>query len=135
MPLGIHTTSGQGAYANPLLGPVNHVDHVKVDVSGLTTNEVDSDGYLKPGVPFTQAGILVASGKAYGITFEAVKVMTPAQAATNDTIAAVTLDPLVAVETHGLVNRDIGEDNLGRAYSAAEIAGMAAGDNLMLTST
>jgi len=135
MPMDIVTTAGQAAYANPLLGAINHVDHVKVDVSGLTTAEVDTKGYLKPGVPLTQAGILVAAGSVYGMTFEAVKIVTPAQAGSTAALAAVTSDPLVAVCTHGLVNRDIGEDNLGRAYTAAEIAGMGAGNALKLTST
>lgn len=131
MPLRITNTAGGTSYANPLVGGVDHVDHVKLDVSGMTTAEVDADGYLKPGVPLTKAGILVASGFVYGITFEAVKI-----ADNNAGLASDTSDPLIAVAVVGLVNRDIVEDNLGRVLAAAEIAGFdAAGSKLALTST
>jgi hypothetical protein len=134
VPLEITNTAGNTAYANPLLGPINHVDHVKLDVSAMTTAEVDANGYLKPGVPLTQGGILVGVGAAvYGITFEPIKL--PGRT-NNANLGTDTSDPLIAVVTHGLVNRDIGEDNLGRAYNANEIAGFAAaGSTLKLTST
>jgi hypothetical protein len=138
MPIGITTTTGGTAYASPFVGPVNHVLHVKVDISGLTTDEVDANGFLKPGVPLNNASpaVLVASGFVYGVTVEAVKLPLATIPPTNTTLGTETADCLVAIATHGIVNRDIAEDNLGRAYAAAEIAGFAAaGSKLSLTST
>ncbi len=109
-------------------------DHVKIDVSGLTVDEVDAAGYLKPGVPFSKTGVLVTAGFVYGVTIEPIKITTPNP--TNATLAAITADPFVACGVMGLVNRDIVEDNLGRALTAAEIAGFdAAGSKLHLTRT
>lgn len=125
---------GGETYANPFVGPIDHPDHVKLDVSGLTTAEVDEYGYLKPGVPLTAAGILVAAGFVWGVTIEAVKIV--AANPTNVSLAADTSDPLVAVARKGMINRDIAEDNLGRAYTAAELAGfVAAGSQFSLTTT
>jgi hypothetical protein len=132
MPITIESlASEQNSYGNPWVGAIEHRDVVKVDISGLTTDEVDVLGYLKPGVPFTKAGILVTTGNVYGVSIEAIKI-----AADNDsaTLAAAT-DCFVALGTHGLINRDIAEDNLGRAYTAAEIAGMADGGAIKLTRT
>lgn len=121
-------------YANPFVGPINHPDHVKLDVSTLTTAEVDAYGYLKPGVPLTAAGALVTAGFVHGVTIEAVRIVSANP--TNGTLAADTSDPLIAVARNGLINRDIAEDNLGRAYTAAELAGfVAAGSNFSLTTT
>lgn len=132
MPLAITTTAGGTNYASPFVGPVDHVVHIKIDISGLTTDEVDADGYLKPGVPFLSTGLLVTAGAVYGVTIEAAKVAADNASAT---LAAAT-DVLIACATHGIVNRDIAEDNLGRAYAAAEIAGFAAaGSTLKLTTT
>jgi hypothetical protein len=123
--------SEQGSYGNPFVGAIEHRDVVKVDISGLTTDEVDSLGYLKPGVPFTKAGILVTTGNVYGVSIEAIKIAADNASAT---LAAAT-DCFVALGTHGLINRDIVEDNLGRVLTAAEIAGMADGGALKLTRT
>jgi hypothetical protein len=133
MPLSITTTAGGTNYASPFVGPVNHTLHVKVDISGLTNAEIDSSGYLKPGVPLTSAGVLVTTGVAvYGVTVEAVKILADNA---SGTIAAGT-DCFVAIATHGIVNRDIAEDNLARAYTSDEIAGFAlAGSTLKLTTT
>ncbi len=133
MPLRISTTDGGASHGNPFVGPIDHTAHVKVDVSALTTYEIDANGYLKPGVPLTQAGILVASGYVFGVTVEAVKV---ANSNSSADIAAVTVDPFVAVATAGQVSQDIAEDTLGRAYTAAELAGFdLAGSKLVLIRT
>lgn len=58
-PLGVSTETGGPAYENPLLAPVEEVSTVRVDVSRLSSDEVDSDGLLKPGVPFAQSGLLI----------------------------------------------------------------------------
>lgn len=60
MPMKITAVAAAGeAYASPFIGPVNHTATVRVDVSALTTYEVDTYGYLKPGVFLTRAGLLV----------------------------------------------------------------------------
>lgn len=136
MPLAIENIAGGQAYVNPFIGGVDHPAQIKVDVSGLTTDEVDAFGYLKPGVPLTKAGILVGAAPAfvYGVTFEAQKIV-PANP-TNVTLAAVTADPIITVNTIGHLNRDAAEDNLGRAYTADEIAGFdAAGSKIALSAT
>lgn len=136
MPMEITTVAAGNNYGNPFIGPIDHTDQITVDVSGLTTDEVDAYGYLKPGVPLARTGILVGASPAYvyGVVIEAVKIV-PINP-TNGTLAAVTVDPIVAVAVVGVVNRDIAEDNLGRAYSANEIAGFdAAGSKIVLTNT
>lgn len=135
MPMSITTTAGGIGYGNPFIGGVNHPAQIKVDVSGLTTDEVDQFGYLKPGVPLTKTGVLVGSGAfVYGVTIEAQKIVPDNP--TNTTLAAVTADPIIAVNTVGHVNRDVIEDNLGRALTADEIAGFdAAGSKIALSAT
>jgi hypothetical protein len=122
--------AGGTSYANPFIGPVQHPANVLIDVSTLSANEVDAKGYLKPGVPVNKTGDLVTAGFVFGVTIEATKI------AEDNTDLANTPDTFVAVETSGLVNRDIVEDILGRALTAAEIAGFdAAGSKLALTTT
>lgn len=136
MPLGIETTAGGRAYANPFIGGVDHPAQIKVDVSGLSTDEVDEFGYLKPGVPLAKTGILVGASPAfvYGVTFEAQKIVP--NNPTNDSLAAVTSDPIITVNTVGHANRDVIEDNLGRALTADEIAGFdRAGSKIALSAT
>lgn len=133
MAIRITTVAGGTNYANPLVGPAQQTAHVKLDVSGMTTAEVDTDGYLKPGVLLTKLGILVGAGPAFpfGVVMEPIKI-----ADNNTGLASDTTDPLVAVCTHGIVNRDLAEDNMGRAYNANEIASFdLAGSHLTLTTT
>lgn len=139
MPIAVKKTAGGTNYASPMIGPVDHTRHIKVDLSGLTIDEVDADGYLKPGVMLKEAGglgVLIAGAAGVPlIVVEATKlnVVTPV---TNGTLAAETLDHLIAVATHGLVNRDIAEDNMGRAYTANELTSfVTAGSHLAVTST
>lgn len=126
MPLGTTKTAGDQAYGNAFLSPIEAVDHVKLDVSTLTTAEVDANGYLKPNTPLKQDGTIVsgASQTVYGLTVEAVKLPGRTD---NANLASDTSDPLVAVTTHALINRDIAEDNLGRALSANELSALTAG--------
>ena len=133
MPLKIASTAGGLAHAPVFVGGPSHTDVVKVDISDLSTYEVDLDGYLKPGVPFAKDGNLVGNGvPVYGVTIEPIKITTT----NTDAILDAETDCFVAVGTHGVVNRDIIEDNLGRALTADEIAGFAlAGSNLHLTRT
>lgn len=132
MPIGIAKTAGGLGHACPFVGEIASTDVVKVDISALTTFEVDSDGYLKPGVPFLKTGLLVTAGGVYGVTIEAIKIAT----ANDSSTLGAAVDCFVALGTIGTVNRDISEDNLGRAYTAAEIAGFdLAGSKLHLTRT
>lgn len=136
MPLSIKNTAGGASHGNPFVGPIDHTAHVKVDISGLTVDEVDVNGYLKPGVPLTQAGILVASGFVFGVTVEAAKLPLVTVPPTNTTLGTETGDCFVAVGTIGQVSQDIAEDTLGRAYTTAEKAGFdAAGSKLTLIRT
>lgn len=227
MPLEIVSVVGGTNYASPFVGSVDHTVHVKVDISGLTTDEVDADGYLKPGVPLTEEGLRIgvqaaagtavaaavagntgngtmgavtvsagakagvytltiiepaanagafivtdpdgivigngdvavafsagglaftladgatdfASGdqftitvtltaggaitsRIFGVTVEAAKLPITLPR-TNTTLGNETGDCFVALATHGIVNRDIAEDNLARAYTAPELAAFA----------
>jgi hypothetical protein len=139
MPLQITTTAAGTGYGNPMVGPVNHFVHKKIDLSGLTDEEVDADGYLKPGVLLKEsAGLLVIIGAAAGIPLvvtEPTKLAVTVPA--NDTtLAAETGDHLIAVATHGVINQDIAADNIGRVYTANELASIVlAGSNLSVTGT
>jgi hypothetical protein len=136
MPIYIKETEGGTGYGNPLVGPPGPFTHIKLDLSTLTTDEVDADGNLKPGCVFESNGTPVGSGQiCYGIVTEpiALPITLPR---TNTTLGNETADPLIAVCTSGLVNRDVAEDNLGRAYTADELAGFViAGSNFSLTTT
>jgi len=135
MPISVTKTAGGMAHAPVFVGEILNTDTVKVDVSTLTTAEVDTAGYLKPGVPFLKTGLLVTAGAVYGVTIESIKVAASNAAADIAAVLAAG-DPFVALGTIGTVNRDIAEDNLARAYTAAEIAGFdLAGSKLHLTRT
>jgi hypothetical protein len=134
MPLSTSVVSAGGqVYGYPFVGPINHTDVVRVDVSGLTSDEVDSDGYLKPGVPLTAAGLLLTPADVVkGVVMEPVKVADGNAA--GDLSGATDID--VALAVIGVVNRDIVEDNLGRALNADELAGFdLAGSHMTLTAT
>lgn len=126
-------SSGGSVYGHPFVGPVNHTDVVRVDVSAMSNDEVDADGYLKPGVPLASDGTLCGTADTVkGVVIEPVKVADGNEAA--DLTGATDID--VAVAIIGLVNRDIVEDNLGRALTADEIAAFAkAGSHVSLTAT
>ncbi|HEY6244559.1 MAG TPA: hypothetical protein VIX17_11455 [Pyrinomonadaceae bacterium] len=137
MPLSITNTAGGSVHGNPFVGPINHTAHVKVDISGLTTKEVDAYGYLKPGVPLKQNGALVGSGTfVFGVTMEAAKLNLAVVPPTDSSLSSETGDLFVAVGTVGQVSQDIIEDNLGRALTADELAGFdVAGSKVVLIRT
>lgn len=130
----ITKTGGGMTHTSAFVGPTNHTLHLDVDVSTLTTKEVDVDGFLKPNVPFDKNGarIIAAGAYVYGATVEAAKIV-----AKNPTDASLAADPrkvTVAVATQGQINRSIARDTLGRAYTAFEIAAFeAAGSRITLT--
>jgi hypothetical protein len=121
----ITAVAAGAGYASPMVGPVDHTAHIKLDTSALTTGEVDADGYLKPGLPLLQTGLPVTAGAVFGVVHEAIKLPLTVIPPTDVSLAAETKDPLIAVATHGIMNRDIAEDNLGRALSGAEVTGFA----------
>ena len=133
MPISITNESGGANYGNPFVGPVDHTAVVKVDISAMTNAEIDSKGYLKPGVPFKENGTLIGSGeKLFGVTIEAIKVAAGNESAD---LSGAT-DCFVAVGTVGQISQDIAEDNLGRSYTADEIASFnLAGSKIVLLPT
>ena len=137
MPMSVTSQAGGAVHPNPFVGPINHTVSMPVDVSGLTTAEVDEFGYLKPGVLFKIVGGLavLADGTAgeyiFGANVEAVKV-----APDNSNLAGVTNDIEISLGMFLLVNRDILEDALGRALTANELAAAAAaGSHVVITPT
>ena len=114
---------------SPFVGPIDHTVGVQVDLSALTDDEIDANGWVMPGIPLTKDGALLGTGDdLFGITVEAIKVAKDNGTAT---IAALGIQEL-AVATICQVNQDIAEDNLGRAYTAAELAGFAASRGIVL---
>ena len=106
--------------ASPFLGPNKLGIAIVVDPSIFSTGEVDANGYLKPGVPLTRAGALIAAaGAVYGCVAEAVKIAKSSSQTDRD--AAPNIEVAVYVEC--FVNRAVLEDILGRVLTAAEIAG------------
>ena len=132
MPLSVAKTAGGLAHSPVFVGEIKGTDVVKLDISDMSSYEVDADGYLKPGVPLMKDGNPVgSSGVVWGVTIEAQKIATT----NTDTVLDATTDCFVTVG-FGLVNRDLAEDNLGRAYTSDEIAGFdLAGSNCRITRT
>ena len=131
MPMDVRSTATAGeVHPNPIVGPAHHPVAIRVDVSALPADYVDSRGYLKPGVPLARTGIPVGVAPAFvhGVVIEAVKVHTD-----NTTLAAVVRDIDVTIATICQVNRAILEDSLGRALTADELAGFdRAGSKVVL---
>lgn len=136
MPINIDTTAGGEAHSPVFVGEILNTDVVEVDISALSTSEVDAAGYLKPGVPFNKAGDLVATGEpVWGVTIEAIKLPLGTIPPTDTTLDNDTGTCPVTIG-FGLINRDLAEDVLGRAYTADEIAGFdLAGSNCRITRT
>lgn len=139
MPIAVTNVSAVTAYGNPIIGKAGMLKHIKVDLSGLTSDEVDADGYLKPGVVLKESaglGILVGGTAApIFVVPEATKlnVVTPT---TTTTLSSETGDHMIGVAGAGLVNRDVAEDNMGRAYTANELTSfVTAGTHLAITTT
>lgn len=137
MPITVKEVAGGTGYGNPLVGAPGPFTNLRLDTSGLTTAEVDEYGYLKPGVLLASDGTLCgAADFAYAIVTEAIKLPHATIPPTDVSLAADTVDPLIGVSTSGLINRDVAEDNLGRAYTADELdAIITAGSNFNITTT
>lgn len=134
MPASITRTSSDELYASPYqTGADGNNVHVKVDVSALTTREVDTNGYLKPGVPLVQAtGLLpTLAGDVIVAVEEEVKIASGNTAAI---LSAITNDPFVACRVFGTVNHDMLASVLGAELTAGEKAAFnGAGSSLRLT--
>ncbi len=130
MPLTIvERNDGGPDFASPFIGPTPYTAPLIVDLTALTAFEIDTKGFLKPGVPFDSAGVLIAVTEAvHGVVAEAIQFGTG-----NDTaaLAAMPAAATVMVVTIGQVNRAIVEDILGRALTADEIAGFALASSLV----
>lgn len=139
MPLSIKRTVGTTTYGPVFIGDILGMQQVLVDISELTTDEVDADGFLKPGVAFKKDGTL-ADGTGgefiYAVNPEPQNLRMAVLPPTNGTLGADTRLYPLGMGTIGEVNRDIAEDNLGRAYTANELAAFnAAGSMIHLTNT
>ena len=139
MPLAIKKTVGGTTYGPVFVGPVMAMQQVVVDVSELSTDEVDADGYLKPGVAFKKDGTL-ADGTGgefiYAVNPEPQNLRLATIPPTNTSLSNDTKTFPLGMATMGEVNRDIAEDNMGRAYTANELAAFnAAGSMIHLTNT
>jgi hypothetical protein len=139
MPLNIKSTAGGATYAPVFIGDVLGMQQVVVDISELTTDEVDADGFLKPGVPFKKDGTL-ADGTGgefiYAVNPEPQNLRMAVLPPTNSTLSGDTRTFPLGMGTGGEVNRDVAEDNMGRAYTANELAAFnAAGSMIHLTNT
>jgi hypothetical protein len=127
MPITAGTTTGGTIHPNPWVGEVEHRVSIRLDVSTLTSKEVDEDGYVKPGVPLVRTGALVSTNAEviYGATVEATKI-PGLDVNTDATLAAFTADFDIAVCVIGALNQDVLEDILGRALTANELLAFAA---------
>lgn len=135
MPIGVKKTTGTTGYGHPIVGDALGLLQVVVDISELTIAEVDADGYLKPGAMFKSDGTQPdGTGFLYGVNPEPIKIVD--YVPTDILLAADTATIPVGMVTGGIINRDVVEDNLGRAMTANEIAAVtAAGSNFTLTNT
>lgn len=121
MPIEITSLSGGGTvYGSPFIGPVSYVMQIDIDVTALTTREVDSDGYLKPGVPFLASGALVSAPaqSILGVVIEALRV---AGGNAAGDFSAASAAHQIGLATIGQINRDVVEDNMGAAFTADEL--------------
>lgn len=138
MPAHIKKTVGGTTYAPVFIGDILGMQQVVVDVSTLTIDEVDADGYLKPGVPFQKDGTLISGGGqfVYAVNPEPQNLRLDTIPPTNVSLAADTKTWPLGMGTGGEINRDVAEDMLGRAYTANELAAFnAAGSMIHLTNT
>ena len=137
MPMRVKKTAGDTTYAPVFLGEILAMEQVLVDVSELTTAEVDADGWLKPGVPFKQDGTRPdGSGHVYAVNPEPQDLFLDTIPPTDASLLADTKTFPLGMGTMGTVNRDVIEDNLGRALTANELTAFATAPckiNLTLT--
>lgn len=139
MPMHVKKTEGGTTYVPVFIGDILGMQQVVVDISELTTDEVDADGYLKPGVAFKKDGTLCdgTSGEfVYAVNPEPQNLRMAVLPPTNGTLSGDTRTYPLGMGTGGEINRDVAEDMMGRAYNANELAAFnAAGSMIHLTNT
>lgn len=114
MPISITSTAGGTGYVDIRVGDGHGIHQGLLDVSTLTSSD-DAEGYLPPGLPISATGDPVGSSEdAYGIIGP-----EPVKLGSADHFGNMIMS--------GVLNRDAIEDNLGRALSADELAGIASG--------
>ena len=114
MPISITTTSGGTGYVDIRVGDGHGIHQGWLDVSALTSAD-DADGYLPPGLP------IAADGTPVGSSEDACGIIGP------EAVKMGSADHFANMIFTGPVNRNAIEDNLGRALSADELAGIASG--------
>jgi hypothetical protein len=129
MPIRFRSVGTEGLlYENVFVGPTDHTVQLRVNLAVLTSAEIDARGFLKPGIPFTKAGVLPGAGAfVYGVTVEEVQVA-------NAPFVIANLGWVyVAVANIAMVNQKLAEDVLGRVLTANEITAFdAAGSKVVL---
>lgn len=63
MPIIVDRTTGKTAHMSALIGNYETL-HVKVDISALSSKEIDTDGFLKPNVPLALTGVALSAATA-----------------------------------------------------------------------
>jgi hypothetical protein len=112
MPISAGSTSALGrTYADIRIGECQ-VHQCKIDVSTLTGVD-DADGVLPPGLP-----ILVTGAPVTGTTDAVFGVIGP------EPVKLQSADHFGNVIISGNLNKNMIEDNLGRALDANELASM-----------
>lgn len=131
MPFDIKDTHDEGdVYGDPFVGRADHSVQILIDVSGLTTDEVDAKGYLKTGTPFRENGLLISGASQYvfGVTRETVRVgFYLGNYGNSSTILDGATDVQIALFTIGQVDKGMIEDNLGRTLTENEVDGFESG--------
>ena len=129
-PLTSVVTAGGEVYMRPFVGPVDHTAPITLDISGLTNDEVDADGYLKPGTPFLKTGVLVSAPaqEIFGVSIEAEKV---ADGNAAGDLSGGT-DRQIALAVICVVVQERMEANLGRVLTADEISALNAAGSIVL---
>lgn len=61
MPMKVTKTSGGDSYPSVFVGPLGPTVAIDVNIASLTTSEVDINGRIKPGIPLTRTGALIAA--------------------------------------------------------------------------
>jgi hypothetical protein len=100
MPLSIRTIlTGAQAYANVYIGEIDQTAQIQIDVTQLTNAEIDSAGYLKPGVPFMSNGLLTTTPETLSTVAAGASHQNAAATLGNGTITGVSGGYGAPVET------------------------------------
>lgn len=158
MPLSVTNVAGGTVHPTPFLGPINHSVPVRVDVSRLSSDEVDAYGFLKPGVILTREGKLAQDasymisgatlaigttveeysflaftasidGQQFSVALDATKALTGAHLISLTKFGVILVQSTVAgVVTTKVVSVTQAYDTAAEALDAAEAEGPDAGN-------